>query len=344
MSEERTTPNTERNSFFEAVSTHLGKAGDGTVVKPYVTPTSIDPSLLVAIPRSFNRRNLDVVAPCGLDTWNCYEFSMLLPNGYPYNAIIKIDINALSTNIVESKSLKLFLNSFNMAKVGENWFIEECKLDNSGTFIYDLEFLISCYIENKLTKILDPNNTCIAVPVSVQVFPLARGNQKTSSSFPNVQPVESYVQYGNLPETNFHGRNAAILKKNSLLSSRPGTQKFRTGFLRSNCRVTNQPDWGDVYVHIKYGENSHYEISPVSFLEYITSFRNENHFHEEICEMIYSDIQWSFNPEELAVGCFYTRRGGIDINPMRASSYSVLWDFFGSYFSTDFPSIKTERQ
>ena len=91
--------------------------------------------------------------------------------------------------------------------------------------------------------------------------------------------------------------------------------------LRSNCRVTNQPDWGDIYVHIK-GRKT---ITPESLMQYIVSMRKENHFHEEICECVYKRLWELLSPSELVVSCLYTRRGGIDINPIRASNSDLLY-------------------
>ncbi len=107
----------------DIASVHLGKAGDGSVVKPYVTPTTVTPSLLVPIPRSLNRTQYDLsdsnLPFIGYDVWNAYEFSTLLDNGYPLSGVLRIAYPASSANIVESKSLKLYLNSFNMFKAGK---------------------------------------------------------------------------------------------------------------------------------------------------------------------------------------------------------------------------------
>ena len=90
-------------------------------------------------------------------------------------------------------------------------------------------------------------------------------------------------------------------------------------FRSSNCRVTNQPDWGDVYIAI----NGKKQITKESLLQYIVSMRKENHFHEEICECIYKRLSDILEPKDLMVACLYTRRGGIDINPVRMSSDSL---------------------
>ena len=90
---------------------------------------------------------------------------------------------------------------------------------------------------------------------------------------------------------------------------------YISGLLKSNCRVTSQPDWGDVYIQMKGNKIPTAE----SLLKYIVSFRDECHFHEEICECIYKRLWDLCSPEELVVSCLYVRRGGWDINPHRCS-------------------------
>ena len=80
---------------------------------------------------------------------------------------------------------------------------------------------------------------------------------------------------------------------------------------------------------------------PENLLKYIVSFRDENHFHEEICETIYTRLWSIFRPAELAVTCLYARRGGIDINPTRISHIDLLTD---SLIDPDTPFSKTPRQ
>jgi 7-cyano-7-deazaguanine reductase len=115
---------------------------------------------------------------------------------------------------------------------------------------------------------------------------------------------------------------------------------WRSSVLRSNCRVTNQPDWGDVYIAIK-GDKT---VTPESLLQYIVSMRKENHFHEEICECIYKRLQDLINPDELFVACLYTRRGGIDINPLRASSYEAIYKYGSGLVDPYSINFKTLRQ
>ena len=102
--------------------------------------------------------------------------------------------------------------------------------------------------------------------------------------------------------------------------------KFQSNLLRSNCRVTNQPDWGDVFIHIKPKAGIVPDLE--SLARYIVSHRQVSHFHEEICEMVYMHLKEAYNPEELMVACLYTRRGGLDINPIRASHKELIPGFF----------------
>ena len=97
-------------------------------------------------------------------------------------------------------------------------------------------------------------------------------------------------------------------------------QRFHSALLKSNCRVTSQPDWGDIYISIK----SQLPVNAVSLLKYIVSFRDECHFHEEICETVFKRLSDIFTPLELCVTCLYARRGGIDINPVRASDENLI--------------------
>ena len=112
-----------------------------------------------------------------------------------------------------------------------------------------------------------------------------------------------------------------------------------SSLLRSNCRVTNQPDWGDIFIWMQGKEVP----TQTSLLQYIVSMRKENHFHEEICECVFTRLFDKFLPEELLVGCLYTRRGGIDINPVRATNMKLI-DFFFSDIISLSTIVKTARQ
>lgn len=285
-----------QDELNKLVGVHLGKAGDGSAVKPYVTPDEVDPSLLVAVPRYLNRVGYGIEEEelpfVGMDAWNAYEFSTLLKNGFPVSGWLKFTYSASTPNIVESKSVKLYLNSYNMARLIESeqdiWKIEE-------------------QVERDIAK---------AVGGDVGVY-IAIGDVDT------VRPLKgdfmSLETYCNIEKMSFdrYNESSDILE---VVPSIGRYERWRSNSLRSNCRVTNQPDWGDVYIHIK-GEKA---VTPESLLQYIVSMRKENHFHEEIAECIYKRLWDLLEPEELLVTCLYTRRGGIDINPTRASNYPLM--------------------
>ncbi len=117
-----------------------------------------------------------------------------------------------------------------------------------------------------------------------------------------------------------------------------GTLKLRTALLKSNCRVTGAPDFGDAFIRFKKRE---FNPDPDSLLQYIASFRDECHFHEEICEALYTRLNDMYKPLELSVSCLYTRRGGWDIVPVRANhAYLLPTDML----DPDKPYTKTSRQ
>jgi 7-cyano-7-deazaguanine reductase len=317
------TVSTEKSEIEKIASVHLGKAGDGSVVKPYVTPDSRDPSLLVPIPRDLNRTGYDITNSdfVGHDVWNCYEVSFLKENGYPVNGVMVIEYPSDSPNIIESKSLKLYLNSYNMMNIRSN--------------SNNIEWAFEELVEQDLTTALYSEED------AKDIFGPVRARFHRNVQYPNyTEPfrvqfttIEDIVDVNNIKFDVFNeDPNTLVVDENP--SSR--VYRYHTSALRSNCRVTNQPDWGDVYVHI----NGYDTVSPESLLRYIVSLRKENHFHEEICEMIYKRLYEILAPEELFVACLYTRRGGIDINPMRANCDNV----FNKIVNTTDLLKKTMRQ
>jgi len=305
-----------QKTLNDLVSVHLGKAGDGTVVKPYVTPDNVDSSLLVAVPRQLNRTAYDLhdetLPFVGNDAWNAYEFSTLLKNGFPVSGWLKFVYGSNSPNIVESKSVKLYLNSYNMAKLMDTtedlWIVEDkISTDLSKAARSDVFVQIAIGHVDETTPI--------------------KGDFTSLESYCNVQKM-TFDKYN---------ESSDILE---VVPSIGRYERWRSHSLRSNCRVTNQPDWGDVFIHIK-GDKA---VTPESLLQYIVSMRKENHFHEEICECIYKRLSDILQPEELLVACLYTRRGGIDINPVRASSWDVAFTYANSLVSEFNFCKKTMRQ
>ncbi|MBS2098639.1 NADPH-dependent 7-cyano-7-deazaguanine reductase QueF [Carboxylicivirga linearis] len=263
--------------------------------KQVTYPQQYAPEMLVAVPRQLNREQYELVENnlpfVGLDVWHAYELSFLTKKGLPVTGLLKLVYPSDNEFLVESKSLKLYLNSFNMERYG-NTPLEGIKM-----------------VMDTIKKDLD---NCLQTNVTVSFF--NNLNSHSPFDFADFNLLEDDSEAVDLNFTAFN-------EDPELLQPSSGTElKAATHLLRSNCKITNQPDWGSAYIYIK-GEST---PEKMSLLQYLVSIRNENHFHEEICEMIYTRLWNLFKPEELMVACIYTRRGGIDICPVRASDNSLL--------------------
>tara|TARA_R110000803_G_scaffold186839_1_gene249232 strand:+ start:3031 stop:3972 length:942 start_codon:yes stop_codon:yes gene_type:complete len=305
---------------IEAIASKvLGKTSDGNTMMRYETPDQVDNTLLVGIPRYLNRTQYNIeednLGFVGMDTWNSYEFSCLLDNGFPVSGLLRWSYGSDSENIVESKSAKLYLNSFNMAKMGDT--VEKAIAKVEEIVYNDFTEVLKLKDEFDLDLVLHVNETYgYAQPMA--------GTWTKLEDHVDVENI-SFDHYNESPD---------ILE---VVESSGRVDRYTSSSLRSNCRVTNQPDWGDIFIHIK-GEKT---ITPESLMQYVVSMRKENHFHEEICECVYKRLMDLLKPEELVVSCLYTRRGGIDINPIRASSSSLMWKH---PIANSFLTAKTMRQ
>lgn len=275
--------------------------------------TIYDKTLLVHERRENNRRDQGITSVFkGYDIWNGYEFSFLLNTGKPVFSRIKIVYNCDSEYIVESKSLKLYFNSFNMTKVKYN--------NEQEAFNY-----IKNIIEKDLSDFLKTD-------VRVDFHNSFSNINKDANNFlDNFESIDNLY----LKSVNQYNENPNLLKINK---NENNIIKIKSSLLRSNCKVTHQPDWGAIYIYI----NSNVQVDKKSLLRYIISFRNENHFHEEIVETIYDRIYKLLNPKVLMVLAKYTRRGGIDINPIRLNDLTLLNKF--SFINVNEPHIKTFYQ
>ena len=276
----------------EIASKHLGKVGGDGYSDQY------NPELLVKIPRELNREGYQLTGDefVGVDVWNAYEVSAITTKGQPVAGMLKIVCPSDSEFHVESKSIKLYLNSFNMTQIG----------DNAADCITGIE----ARVKRDLDELLETKTTVSFYSSEIEAEALSFSDQ--------YQEISDVV---NLDEIDF----TAFKSDASQLEEGEGSElAVRSNLLRSNCRVTNQPDWGDVFITIK-GEKV---PSPESLAKYIVSHRTVSHFHEEICEMIFAHLTERFKPEQLMVSCLYTRRGGIDINPIRATHQMLIPEFF----------------
>ena len=305
----------------KTVSKHLGQTSK--------YKTTYDPSLLVREPRQSNRTHLGIKGNDlpfhGNDTWNAYEISALTNNGLPVVGIAKIVYPCDSEYIVESKSIKLYFNSFNMTKLGNT---AEDVLDQiSKMAASDLSALLE-------TKVLVKVHSNARALGEINIFTAKEEWMHSENCTPNYITLEDEYPVKDI-KFSVYTETPELLEE---IEDAPSEEVYyHSALLKSNCRVTSQPDWGDVYIYIK-GKNT---IDPISLLQYIVSFRDECHFHEEICEAIYKRIMDTIGPDELCVRCLYARRGGIDINPERASHTKLLHHTLSE---VGVPHIKTPKQ
>lgn len=244
-----------------------------------------DPNLLQAVPRSLNREPLDIHADNlpfhGADIWTLYELSWLNKKGVPQVAIGLISVDAQSENLIESKSFKLYLNSFNQTRY-ETW-------------------------ENVRSVLQNDLSHCANGKVSVTLHKLDEISQQAISQFQGIciddQDIE-ISQYEFSRDYLIESTESEIVEE-TLVSH----------LLKSNCLITNQPDWGSVQIHYRGPK-----INQEALLRYLVSFRHHNEFHEQCVERIFNDITQLCKPEQLSVYARYTRRGGLDINPWRSNT------------------------
>ena len=280
------------NKTEQIASEFLGKKVSGS--------EHYDPTLLVAIPRYENREQYkiqnDNLPFEGFDVWHAYEFSSMTENGVPVTRLLKLKYNCNSEFLVESKSLKLYLNSFNMSRFGKT--IAECLEICKKIVEKDLSEKLQTEVK---TNFID-------------------NNAERTEIFNDFENIMDYVDETTLKIENFKEAPELIKTEEGTTTK---TYKIMFDSLRSNCRVTHQPDFGDVFIYYK----SKKHIMEYSLVQYLTSFRSEYHFHEECCEMIYKRLYDILDEEdELFVCALYTRRGGIDISPARWRKNTILED------------------
>ncbi len=245
---------------------------------------SYDRDLLVGIPRKLAREQIGLFTNMpfnGGDFWNCYEVSWLNPKGKPEVRIVQFFVPFDSENIVESKSVKLYLNSYNGTKfTDENEVIARLKRDLEHITNSDIELSLKSLSAFSNDKLVMFHGVCLdELDIEVSEYNV---NSKLLKLSNDVEIVEEVV-YSNL--------------------------------LKSNCLVTNQPDWASVQITYRGRKINH-----KSLLEYLISFRNHNEFHEQCVEHMFNDIIKHCVPIELTIFAKYTRRGGVDINPYRTNN------------------------
>jgi 7-cyano-7-deazaguanine reductase len=252
------------------------------------------PDLLQAVPRSMNRVELNLTTELpfsGTDRWNGYELSWLNSKGKPHVAIMRCEVPVSSPNLIESKSFKLYLNSFNQSHF-------DC-------------------IESVIETLTADLSDCAGEKIKVMLFKPAEFPQMKISSFDavSIDDLDIEVKNYQLAPSILHASGEQV------------EESLTSDLLKSNCLITNQPDWGSVYIRYQ-GQQINHE----GLLRYLISFRQHNEFHEQCVERIFCDIMAHCKPSKLSVYARYTRRGGLDINPFRSN------------FEQIYPEVRLARQ
>ena len=247
-----------------------------------------NPGLLFPLPRADKRAEPGLAATgtlpfFGMDVWNAYEVSWLNMRGKPQVAIATMQIPADSPNIIESKSMKLYFNSFNQSKVASpEALVELLRADLSNA---------------------------IGTTVQVKLILPEDFGKLQMGEFDGLLLDRLDI------EVDGYEPDPALLTVNH--DEAPVEETLVSHLLKSNCLVTGQPDWGSV--QIRYVGNP---INQEGLLKYLIGFRTHQEFHEQCVERIFMDLLRQCQPTKLLVSARYTRRGGIDINPWR-SNFSI---------------------
>jgi 7-cyano-7-deazaguanine reductase len=248
-----------------------------------------DASLLFPLPRQGKRLEIGVPGALpflGADLWTAYELSWLGPRGKPEVAIAHITVPCESTHIIESKSFKLYLNSFNNTRFASSQEVLACLRQDLSQAVWHGGVMQSSVV----VRLVLPDQFDAQPIHELDGLSLDRLDIECD----DYQPAP-------------HLLSAAH-------DELPVSETLTSNLLKSNCLVTGQPDWGSV--RISY---SGPQIEQGGLLRYLVSFRNHNEFHEQCVERIFMDVMRQCRPTQLCVYARYTRRGGLDINPVRAN-------------------------
>jgi len=241
-------------------------------------PDHFDAGLLYPIPRALGRDALGIPGAAlpfiGHDRWHAYELSWLDARGKPKVATATLLVPGDSPNLVESKSLKLYLNSCNNARFAD--------------------------AEALRRQIVADLSQAAGAPVTM-TFGVSELQSPDAQS---LDALDLALDAHAAPDRGLLACDAAHVVEETLHSA----------LLKSNCPVTGQPDWADVFIAYRGPR-----VDRASLLRYLVSFRNHAGFHEQCVEQIFMDVHARCRPHWLSVEARYTRRGGLDINPWRAS-------------------------
>jgi 7-cyano-7-deazaguanine reductase len=242
-----------------------------------------DVSLLQGVPRKLNRNAIDLSNDLpfhGTDIWTAYELSWLNSKGKPMVAIAEVSLDINSVNLIESKSFKLYLNSFNQTKFDSVTTVEQILQKD----------LANCAQGDVVVKVIEPKH-----------FNLER----------IVELPGTCIDDLDIEVDNYDFNSDLLLGSGS--EEKNVAETLNSNLLKSNCLITSQPDWGSVMIRYQGPK-----IDREKLLRYLISFRQHNEFHEQCIERIFVDLKRYCGCSKLTVYARYTRRGGLDINPYRS--------------------------
>jgi 7-cyano-7-deazaguanine reductase len=253
-----------------------------------------DPALLFPLPRAAKRQELGLGAQLpffGADAWTAFELSWLNLRGKPQLALAHITVPCETPNIIESKSFKLYLNSFNNTRFTDAAdVLARLRADLSEAAWRGAATASGVGVRLLGPELFDQEPVCELDGLSLDRLDIACERYSPAPDLLRTTPGEP-----------------------------PVNETLVSNLLKSNCLVTGQPDWGSV--QIRYSGDA---IDQEGLLQYLVSFRNHNEFHEQCVERIFMDIWQRCKPTRLTVYARYTRRGGLDINPFRTSDPQAL--------------------
>jgi 7-cyano-7-deazaguanine reductase len=282
----------------DAAARSLGSANSYAVYTD-----KFDASQLNPMPRVLARQDWGIKGDefVGFDTWHCHEATFLLNNGLPIAGTLKIVCPASSEFMVESKSFKLYLNTFDMCKMGET--IEEA-------------------IENYEKQVTEDISKCIGAPATVGFF--REGDQHEKEENPAEGFLDLFQTIGDDELAKLEITDYAAKEKYNIVVEDEETGEYVsyfTNILRSRCRHTKQKDTGAAYFTITTKKGS---VDPKELLKQVISLREVNEFHEFCAEKLYTEIMSNPLVEDCCVMLLYSRRGSLDICPVRASKPDLI--------------------
>jgi len=268
--------------------------GDSTSYAVYTD--KVDATLLNPMPRELARGDHDIITSGnGCDVWHCYEATFLGATGIPQAGVLKIIVPHDSEFIVESKSLKLYLNTYDMVKFDKS-------TDYATSVERDISSLLNCQVTATFFEYSEFENDTIVSRYDIH------------ETVTNSMSVDSYDGEFSIPPA------TAVIK------GIPITHNIYMPTLRSRCRHTKQKDSGAVSIIIRTGV----AVDVTSIMKYVYSLREVNEFHEFCAEKIYTEVKKAYGGD-VAVHCFYVRRGGIDISPCRYDDFGYDTPVFSGF-------------